>query len=172
MNIKILILLLAVGLLGLFVTVVPILLIVHYLMNKNYKKRIRYQEAILEANKENLKDYTWFRVRYSSDKKFKKFWKNLLWEGTGVLYINTSKAVCIMKLFSGEELRLEFDTKDTKISWIGKKSTMSHDQQQWFSVDLNNKTYYFTSETGVLVFGSKRTTEDIYRNLININKRS
>jgi len=136
----------------------------------NAKKRKKTQDNILEEYGHNFDRNKCFRVRYASECRVHKMCKLFPWEATGILFLEEDKVICVMECDSGERVNLEFKREGTAIKWIGRK--LWPYSISWFVLNLSGTNYYFTSETGRYVFGSKNTTEDIFEKLSKIFNQS
>lgn len=103
-------------------------------------------------------------VRYASPRRFRSWWKFFPWEGHGLLcvrqpdllFFGCSKARCC--------IRFTVPRDEVRVQWIGRKF-WPNGAISWFTLSANEQSHYFTSDTGTWVFGSKRTTEDIFQKL-------
>ena len=101
-----------------------------------------------------------FPVKYAGERMFKSFIKVFPWEASGVLRL-TNDAV----LFRGvggthnQPFELTFDPRRTCASYIGIK--FINGATAWFMLEQDGSRHYFTAETGVTVFGTRRGAKGI-----------
>jgi len=58
-------------------------------------------------------------------------------------------------------VNVQFAPANSTINWIG-KSPFPNGAVSWFSFTLTDRKEYFSSETGAFVFGSHRSTKELY----------
>ena len=145
----------------------PILLvtlpILFYAAQKS-RERKRIQDEIVKAKTDVLRKGRGFPVRYSSETRFRKLWKLLPWEATGILFIGDTDIFFFSRLISWKDLELKFSLKNTDVRWIGEK-IWPNGFISWFVLDIQGEKHYFTSETGTTVLGSRKSTREIYKEL-------
>jgi hypothetical protein len=62
---------------------------------------------------------------------------------------------------SGSPITLQFAPGNARINWLG-KCPWPNGMVSWLSFDTAAEKHYFSSETGVMIFGSHQTTKAIY----------
>ncbi|MFN2529713.1 MAG: hypothetical protein ABR555_00300, partial [Pyrinomonadaceae bacterium] len=96
-------------------------------------------------------------VRYSSQARFKVWWKIFPWEGAGILVTRPGSVSFVGEIFSGSPLSLQFDSSNSQVKWLG-KCPWPNGAVSWFELDTQGNKHYFTSETGAFIFGSHQST--------------
>ena len=59
---------------------------------------------------------------------------------------------------------LAFDRSTSQVSSVGRRF-WPNGALSWISITKSGQKHYFSSETGTWVFGSKRTTEELYEKI-------
>ncbi|MBU7017753.1 MAG: hypothetical protein HXS44_09600 [Theionarchaea archaeon] len=131
-----------------------------------YWRRKKIQETIVKRKADILEKGHWFRVRYSSEDRFHSWFKWFPWEGTGILFMDKESVTffCDMKEWNYNYM---FIPENSKVKWIG-RSIWRNGLAYWFAVIDPGENHYFTSETGLTIFGSKKSTQEIYDELKKI----
>ena len=62
---------------------------------------------------------------------------------------------------SGSRVTLQFAPGNSTLTWLG-KAPWPNGAVSWFYLSTASEKHYFSSETGVLVFGSHKSTKAIY----------
>lgn len=107
-----------------------------------------------------------YPVLYSSKEYFIKFWKWLMYEGSGILYVEKNKAIFIgRKRPQQQEIVLEFDLAGIKVNWIGRASFYINGAVPWLSIQTPWEEHYFTLEPGLFLFGSEPKTKALCQRL-------
>ncbi|HLO01357.1 MAG TPA: hypothetical protein VK208_23055 [Pyrinomonadaceae bacterium] len=144
---------------------VPFFLFIGYaLFQKGKRSRIR--QAILNERRDLVGTRTWFPVRYASEPRFKQFFKIFPWEGAGILVTAPGSVLFLGQTFSGSPISLQLAPVNATLSWLG-KAPWPNGAVSWFYLATANGKHYFSSETGVMVFGSHKTTRAIYDGAIH-----
>ena len=143
-----------------FLAVTPVIAIWVYVFYQNSKRkkivqRIRASRADVIGNK------SWFPARYASQEKFDVLLKFLPWDGAGVVIVAPGSVLFLGETFSGAPLTLQFAPGNSRINWLG-KCPWPNGILSWLRFDTADQKHYFSSETGVTVFGSHQTTKAIY----------
>ena len=133
--------------------------------NRKAKKRKLQQNALLEKNAELLGCGELYRVRYCSEARFKKIFKFFPWEATGILCIQADRIIFLGNVLSGREIKLELEKSNATAEWVGKNNWFKNGLTAWLVINASGAKHYFTSETGVTVFGSGGTTKEMYEKL-------
>ena len=127
-------------------------------------KRKKVQEDIVKKKGDMLEQGRWFPVRYSSEAQFRPLLKSSLWEGTGNLFINDTRAIFFGDLDEWKNIESVFAPENSRIKWIG-RNVWRYGFAFWFKIRRHYEKHYFTSETGAALRGSEKTTQEIYDEL-------
>lgn len=139
---------------------IPFALFVGYTLFQK-RKRDRTRATILRDQQPVVGSQPWFPVRYASEPRFKSLFKIFPWEGAGILVIATGSLVFLGQTFSGSSVMLQFAPGNSTINWLG-KAPWPNGAVSWFYFTTASDKHYFSSETGVLIFGSHKSTRAIY----------
>jgi hypothetical protein len=139
---------------------VPFALFIGYALFQK-RKRNQIREAILHERQQLIGSYQWFPVRYASESRFKQFFKIFPWEGAGIIVTAPGSVLFLGQMLSGSPLMLQFAPGNSTLNWLG-KAPWPNGAVSWFYLTTINEKHYFSSETGVLVFGSHKSTKAIY----------
>ncbi len=151
------------------IALTPALLILLYGSIKASKRK-KLQKEIAATKARLLSEGQWFPVRYASKKRFEKIWKFCTWEATGILFVSPTQVIFFSKphpRWSEEDTQLQFNIEDIRVKWIG-MNFWPNGTASWLAIEARGEEYYFTSETGTFVFGSKATTREIYEGLSKV----
>jgi hypothetical protein len=143
------------------VVFVPLILFLAYTYFLK-RKRDSTREAILREHQQLIGSHPWFPVRYASEPRFKSFLKIFPWEGAGILVILPGSVLFFGETSSGQ-VSLQFAPANSTINWLG-KAPWPNGAVSWFYFETTPGKQYFSSETGVLIFGSHKSTKAIYDN--------
>jgi hypothetical protein len=124
-------------------------------------KRNRIRETVLREQQQLVGGHHWFPVRYASENRFKAPFKIFPWEGAGIIVIAPGSVMFLGQTNSGTPVRLQFAPGNSRLSWLG-KAPWPNGAVSWFYFETPAVKHYFSSETGVLVFGSHKSTKAIY----------
>ena len=124
-------------------------------------KRNRIRETVLREQQQLVGSHRWFPVRYASEIRFKAPFKIFPWEGAGIIVIAPGNVLFLGQTNSGSPLRLQFAPGNSTLMWQG-KAAWPNGAISWFFFETPAVKHYFSSETGVLVFGSHKSTKAIY----------
>ena len=124
-------------------------------------KRNRIRETAFREQQQLVGGHRWFPVRYASEIRFKAPFKIFPWEGAGILVIAPGSVMFLGQTNSGVPLRLQFTPGNSRLTWLG-KAPWPNGAVSWFYFETPAVKHYFSSETGVLVFGSHKSTKAIY----------
>ena len=124
-------------------------------------KRNRIRETVLREQQQLVGSHRWFPVRYASEIRFKAPFKIFPWEGAGIIVIAPGSVLFLGQTNSGSPLRLQFAPGNSTLMWQG-KAAWPNGAISWFFFETPAVKHYFSSETGVLVFGSHKSTKAIY----------
>jgi hypothetical protein len=139
---------------------VPFALFIGYTLFQS-RKRNQIREAILREHQQLIGSHRWFPVRYASESRFKQFFKIFPWEGAGVIVTAAGSVLFLGQMLSGSPLMLQLAPGNSTLNWLG-KAPWPNGAVSWFYFTTINEKHYFSSETGVLVFGSHKSTKAIY----------
>ncbi|MGH9874924.1 MAG: hypothetical protein ACRD9S_20915 [Pyrinomonadaceae bacterium] len=124
-------------------------------------KRNRIRERMLSEQQHLVGSNRWFPVRYASEIRFKAPFKLFPWEGAGIIVTAPGSVLFLGQTNSGSPVTLQFAPGNSTLSWLG-KAPWPNGAVSWFYFETPAVKHYFTSETGVLVFGSHKSTKAIY----------
>jgi hypothetical protein len=147
-------------LIGLALVLAPFLLFFIYVFYQNSRRK-GIREKLLATQQQLVASREWLPVRYASTSRFKKLFKIFPWEAAGILVMAPASAIFLGETMSGTPLRLEFAPDTAALTWLG-KSPWPNGAVSWFVFSMRNEKYYFSSETGALIFGSHKSTRAVY----------
>ena len=150
--VEIIILLVFVGMM-----LVPFSLFFGYVIYQNSKRK-RIRERTQQAFSQLIGNNNPVPVRYCSDRHFRSWLKIFPWEGTGLLVPGNGVVTFVGEKLNGVPLSLQFGRGDSTVSWLG-KCPFPNGAVSFFTFDSRGEKHYFTSETGVFVFGSHKSTK-------------
>lgn len=140
--------------------VTPILAIWIYVFYQNSKRR-KIRQRILGRHANLIGNKRWFPARYASQQRFDSFLKFFPWDGAGVLIVVPGSVLFLGETMSGSSMTLQFAPGNSRINWLG-KCPWPNGMVSWLRFDTADQKHYFSSETGVMIFGSHETTKAIY----------
>jgi hypothetical protein len=126
---------------------------------KSKRKSIR--ERALTEQQQIVGNHPWFPVRYASEPRFKSFFKIFPWEGAGIIVVAPGSVIFLGQTTAGSPLMLQFAPGNSELSWLG-KAPWPNGAVSWFYFATAATKHYFSSETGILVFGSHKSTKAIF----------
>ena len=132
---------------------------VYIILQNGKRKRIR--ERILNSRRDMLGNHRWFPARYASQPRFDSMFKIMPWEGAGILLVVAGSVLFLGETFSGTPVVLQFAPGNSRLAWLG-KCPWPNGAVSWLRFDTADQKHYFTSETGIMIFGSHGTTKAIY----------
>ena len=150
--VEIVILLFFVGLM-----LIPFALFLGYVFYQNSKRK-KIRERTRQAFGQLIADSNTVPVRYCSERHFKSWLKIFPWEGTGLIVPGNGVVTFVGEKLNGVSLNLQFGQGDSTVSWLG-KCPFPNGAVSFFAFDRRGEKHYFTSETGVFVFGSHKSTK-------------
>jgi hypothetical protein len=124
-------------------------------------KRNSIRQKILSEHQQLIGDRRWFPVRYASGLRFKELFKIFPWEGAGVIVLVPGSVIFLGEKNSSAPLMLQFAPGNSTLHWLG-KAPWPNGAISWFYFETPAVKHYFSSETGILVFGSHKSTKAIY----------
>lgn len=142
------------------ITLVPFALFIGYVLFQE-QKRDRIRTSILRDRGQLIGNHKWLPVRYASEPRFKALFKIFPWEGAGILVNAPGSALFLGQMLSGSPVMLQFAPVNSTLNWLG-KAPWPNGAVSWFYFATASEKHYFSSETGVLVFGSHKSTKAIY----------
>lgn len=123
-------------------------------------RRKQTVSRMLNAHQQLVGDRPWFPVRYASEARFKSWLKLFPWEGAGIL-VMAPGSVLFLGEVSSRPLKLQFAPASSTVAWLG-KAPWPNGAVSWFQFTTPEQKQYFSSETGMFVFGSHKGTKAIY----------
>ena len=131
-----------------------------YVFYQNSKRK-KIVQRILTGRADVIGDKRWFPARYASQQKFDSLLKFFPWDGAGIVIVVPGSVLFLGETFAGAPLTLQFAPGNSRINWLG-KCPWPNGMISWFRFDTSDQKHYFSSETGVMIFGSHQTTKAIY----------
>ena len=154
------IILIAILLIGLALFFIPFIgFFIYVFFQTSKRKRIR--ERVLAANQQLVGTKPCLPVRYASEPRYKSWFKIFPWAGAGVLVLTPGSSLFLGETNSGNSVVLQFAPGNSTINWIG-KSPFPNGAVSWFQFTTTTEKHFFSSETGAFVFGSHRSTKEIF----------
>ena len=139
---------------------IPFVLFIGYTLFQK-RKRDRTRKVILRDRQQLVGGHQWSPVRYASELRFKSLFKIFPWEGAGILVTVPGSALFLGQTLSGSSVMLQFAPGNSTLNWLG-KAPWPNGVVSWFDFTTTTEKHYFSSETGLLVFGSHKSTRAIY----------
>ena len=141
---------------------IPLILFFGYAFFMKWK-RDQTRAAIVRDQQQLIGSNRWVPVRYASELRFKSFFKIFPGEGAGIIVIRPGSALFFGQTFSGP-VQLQFAPGNSSVNWLG-KAPFPNGAVSWFYFETPAWKHYFSSETGVLIFGSNKSTKAIYEDV-------
>jgi hypothetical protein len=138
----------------------PVIALWIYIFYQNGKRK-RIRARVLAARADVIGNKHWLPARYASAPRFDSFFKILPWEGAGILVMAPGSVLFLGETNSGTPLTLQFAPGNSRLNWLG-KCPFPNGAVSWCSFDTQNEKHYFSSETGILIFGSHNSTKALY----------
>jgi hypothetical protein len=138
----------------------PIVIIYAYAFYQNSRRK-KIFARLLATRSDLIGSNRSFPVRYASQKRFDAMFKVFPWEGAGIIVIAPTSILFLGETWSGTPLTLQFAPSNSRINWLG-KCPWPNGAVSWIRFDTAHEKHYFSSETGVLIFGSHGGTKEIY----------
>ena len=142
------------------IVLTPVIAIWIYVFYQNSKRK-KIRQRILASRPDLLGGKPWFPVRYASQPRFDSFLKFFPWDGAGILLVIPGSVLFIGEMLSGAPVTLQLAPGNSRINWLG-KCPWPNGMVSWLRFDTADQKHYFSSETGVMIFGSHTTTKAIY----------
>jgi len=138
----------------------PVLGLWGYIFYQNSKRR-RIRERLLAGRADVIGNHRWFPARYASQPRFDSMLKIVPWDTAGILVIVPGSVLFLGESLSGTPLTLQFAPGNSRIGWLG-KCPWPNGAVSWFQFEVAGGKHYFSSETGVMIFGSHSSTKAIF----------
>lgn len=138
----------------------PFLLFFVYVFYQNSKRK-KIRNRVLSATQQFAASHRVLPVRYSSEGRFKAWWKIFPWEGAGLLFVAPGVTHFFGEKNSGQPLELHLTPANSRANWLG-KCPWPNGAVSWFEIQTPTEKHYFSSETGPFIFGSEKSTRGIY----------
>jgi hypothetical protein len=132
---------------------------IYIILQNSRRKRIR--ERVLQSRADIIGNQRWFAARYASEARFGASFKILPWEAAGIFVIARASVLFLGETFSGTPITLQFAPGNSRINWLG-KCPWPNGAVSWLRFDTARQQHYFTSESGITIFGSHKSTKAIY----------
>src|SRR5437016_7339429 len=140
--------------------VTPIIALGVYIMLPNGKRK-QIGESILAARSDVIGKKRWFPARYAGQQRFDSFFKILPWEGAGIFVVAPGSVLYLGEMLNGTPVTLQFAPGNSRLNWLG-KCPWPNGAVSWLRFDTADQKHYFSSETGIMIFGSHGSTKAIY----------
>jgi len=140
-----------------FTPVITIWILVFY----NNSKRKKMRQRILNSRADIISNKRWFPARYASQERFDSFFKFFPWNGAGIVVVAPGSVLFLGETMSGKPITLQFAPGNSRINWLV-KCPWPNGMISWLRFDTASEKHYFSSETGLMVFGSHGSTKAIY----------
>lgn len=147
----------------LFVIVIilcPVMALWIYVIRQNWQRK-RIRERVLASRAEFIGTNRWFAVRYASQSRFDSMFKIVPWDTAGILVIAPGSVLFLGETLAGVPQTIQFALANSRLIWLG-KSPWPNGAVSWLVFETANGKHYFSSETGIMIFGSHRSTREIY----------
>jgi hypothetical protein len=144
----------------LIIVLCPVIALWIYIILQNGKRK-RIRARIVASRPDLVGNKRWFPVRYASQPRFDSFAKILPWEAAGILLTASGSLLFLGETFAGTSITLQFAPGNARVNWLG-RCPWPNGAVSWLSFDTADQRHYFSSETGIMIFGSHRSTRAIY----------
>ena len=138
----------------------PVIALFAYVIFQNSKRK-KMRARILSARRDVIGDKRWFPARYASQPRFDSWFKVFPWSGAGIMVVVTGSVLFLGETMSGTDITLQFAPGNSRIDWLG-KCPWPNGAVSWLRFDTADEKHYFSSETGVFIFGSHNSTKALY----------
>ena len=139
---------------------VPLLLFFAYVFYQTSKRK-SIRQRMVTAQSQLVGNHPWLPARYASEPRFNAWFKIFPWEGAGILVMAPGSVTFLGETNSGTAVTLQFAPGNATVNWIG-KAPFPNGAVSWFDFATANGKHYFSSETGAFVFGSHRSTKELF----------
>lgn len=137
--------------------------IISYVDRKRVRGRILLNTLKLSKIDQAPRNY--FPIKYCDEERYKKIWKFFPWEGAGWL-VDKGDDVIFLSEHNLDVIEKRFPRSKTLIEWEGVHK-LRNGMIPWIRFVMDDRSYYFTSETGSTIFGSKAKTQKIFKTIGN-----
>jgi hypothetical protein len=138
----------------------PVVALWVYIILQNGKRK-RIRERILATRGDVIGNHRWFPARYASQPRFDSWFKILPWEAAGIMVVVSGSLLFLGETFSGTPVILQFAPGNSRLAWLG-KCPWPNGAVSWFQFNTADQKHYFSSETGIMIFGSNKSTKTIF----------
>ena len=138
----------------------PIVAIWIYTFYQNSKRK-RIRARILASSADLIGNKRWFPARYASQQRFDSWFKFFPWEGAGIMIVVPGSVLFLGETSSGAPITLQFAPGNSRLNWLG-KCPWPNGAVSWIRFDTADEKHYFSSETGIMIFGSHASTRALY----------
>jgi hypothetical protein len=149
-----------IGLFTIAIILTPVIALWVYIILQN-RKRKRIRERIAASRADLIGNKRWFPVRYASESRFATMFKILPWDSAGIFVVAPGSVLFLGETLAGAPFTLQFAPGNSRIAWLG-KCPWPNGAVSWFQFQTADQKHYFSSETGIMIFGSHGTTKAIY----------
>lgn len=149
-----------IGFFTITIIMVPILALWVYIILQNGKRK-RIRERILAARAHLVGNKRWFPVRYASQPRFDAMLKILPWDTAGILIVAPGSVLFLGESLAGAPVTLQFAPGNSRMAWLG-KCPWPNGAVSWFQFQTVDQKHHFTSETGIMIFGSHASTRAVF----------
>jgi len=144
----------------LIIILCPVIALWIYVIRQNSQRK-RIRERVLASRAELIGSNRWFAVRYASQARFDLAFKIVPWDTAGILVVAPGSILFLGETLSGVPVTVQFAPPNSRVTWLG-KSPWPNGAVSWLVFEMAGGKHYFSSETGIMVFGSHRTTREIF----------
>lgn len=124
-------------------------------------KRKKIRQRMLTTQSQLVGNNHWLPVRYASEPRYNSWFKIFPWEGAGILVLLPGSVTFLGETNSGSSVNMQFAPGNATVNWIG-KAPFPNGAVSWFGFSTAGGKHYFSSETGAFVFGSHRSTKELF----------
>lgn len=126
-------------------------------------RRERIQNKLRRDWTGKIDHHTAFAVRACTKDRFHKFWKIFPWSRTGLLFIGDTEVNLVLIDRQNKGIVRTIRRDPGGFQWVGQKF-WPNGLLSWFMIRSADETYYITSETGLTIINSEKTTWEIFCN--------
>ncbi len=149
-----------IGLFTIGIIMVPVGALWVYIILQNGKRK-RIRERILAVHANLVGSKRWFPVRYASQPRFEAMLKILPWDTAGLLIVAPGGVLFLGENLAGDPVTLQFAPGNSRLAWLG-KCPWPNGAVSWFQFQTADQKHHFTSETGIMIFGSHSSTRAVF----------
>ncbi|GAB4187294.1 MAG: hypothetical protein Tsb002_12490 [Wenzhouxiangellaceae bacterium] len=136
-------------------------LLVVWLAWHRHRQRRDLQQALVERYTRRLPQAQVYAVRAAGEQRFRRWLKFFPWNAVGVMVIDGDELLLELVDAGGRSRRQRWPRADLKHRWLGRQ-LWPNGALVWFRLQTAGQVYYLTSETGLSVIDSERSTKQIY----------